>query len=72
MISVIKFEYAEQMARICWVYYFSKYIELTETVAFAVRKKYNQISFLHVYHHTTMLFVWWSAVKYAAGGQGSL
>jgi len=58
-----------QMASVCWVYYFSKYIELSETLLFILRKKFNQISFLHVYHHTSMLFVWWCGVKYVAGGQ---
>lgn len=63
---------AMRMASVCWCYYFSKYIELTETVFFAIRKKYNQISVLHVYHHTSMLFLWWLGIKYVAGGQSFL
>nr|XP_039252065.1 elongation of very long chain fatty acids protein 4-like [Styela clava] len=63
---------AIRMAKVCWWYYFSKYIELMETVFFALRKKYNQISVLHVYHHTSMLCIWWMGIKYVAGGQSFL
>lgn len=59
---------ALRMASVCWWYFISKYIELLDTAFFILRKKYNQVSFLHVYHHTTMLFNWWIAVKYIAGG----
>ncbi|MGH0182582.1 UNVERIFIED_CONTAM: hypothetical protein FKN15_023910 [Acipenser sinensis] len=38
-------------------------------VFFLLRKKNNQITFLHVYHHATMIFNWWAGVKYVAGGQ---
>lgn len=60
---------ALRMASVCWVYYFSKYFELGETVMFAMRKKYNQITFLHCYHHTTMVVLWWSVTKFVSGGQ---
>lgn len=60
---------ALRMASVCWVYYFSKYIEMGETVMFALRKKYNQITFLHCYHHTTMAVIWWSVCKFVTGGQ---
>lgn len=30
------------------------------------------MTFLHVYHHGSMLFNWWSGVKYVPGGQGML
>ncbi|XP_019148026.1 elongation of very long chain fatty acids protein AAEL008004-like isoform X2 [Corvus cornix cornix] len=32
-------------------------------------KKQEQVTFLHVYHHGSMLFSWWSGVKYVPGGQ---
>ncbi|XP_064890433.1 very long chain fatty acid elongase 4 isoform X1 [Columba livia] len=58
-----------QMARVCWWFFFSKVIELLDTVFFILRKKQEQVTFLHVYHHGTMLFNWWSGVKYVPGGQ---
>lgn len=44
-------------------------LNLTLQVFFILRKKNNQITFLHVYHHSTMLINWWLGVKFIAGGQ---
>nr|XP_057923225.1 ELOVL fatty acid elongase 8a [Doryrhamphus excisus] len=63
---------AMRMARVCWWFYFSKVVELSDTMFFILRKKNNQLTFLHVYHHTTMIFNWWAGVKYVAGGQSFL
>ncbi|XP_072779778.1 very long chain fatty acid elongase 4-like isoform X5 [Taeniopygia guttata] len=57
------------MARVCWWFFFSKVIELLDTVFLILRKKQEQVTFLHVYHHGSMLFNWWSGVKYVPGGQ---
>ncbi|KAM4782158.1 uncharacterized protein ACIQIH_005656 isoform 2-T3 [Cyanocitta cristata] len=58
---------AQQMARVCW-WFSSKAIELLDAVLI-LRKKQEQVTFLHVYHHGSMLFSWWSGVKYVPGGQ---
>ncbi|XP_041316274.1 elongation of very long chain fatty acids protein 4-like isoform X4 [Pyrgilauda ruficollis] len=58
-----------EMARVCWWFFFSKVIELLDTVFLILRKKQEQVTFLHVYHHGSMLFSWWSGVKYVPGGQ---
>ncbi|PRD25754.1 UNVERIFIED_CONTAM: Elovl4 [Trichonephila clavipes] len=34
-----------------WHYYLLKYLDLLDTVFFVLRKKYNQITLLHVVHH---------------------
>uniref|UniRef100_A0A8C5TEP2 Elongation of very long chain fatty acids protein n=1 Tax=Malurus cyaneus samueli TaxID=2593467 RepID=A0A8C5TEP2_9PASS len=60
---------AQQMARVCWWFFFSKVIELLDTVFLILRKKQEQVTFLHVYHHGSMIFNWWSGVKYVPGGQ---
>merc|ERR1712150_306769 len=60
---------AVRIANVCWWYFISKIIELLDTVFIILRKKNNQISFLHVYHHSSMLFNWWLGVRYVAGGQ---
>ena len=36
---------------------------------FILRKKNDQVTFLHVYHHASMFFLWWIGVKWVAGGQ---
>lgn len=45
-----------------------KLIDLSETMVFVMRKKDRQISFLHLYHHVTTLYITWISVKYFAGG----
>lgn len=58
-----------RLAKVSWWFYFSKIIELMDTVFFVLRKKNNQISFLHVYHHSTMPLLWWTGVKFVPGGE---
>ncbi|KAK5645110.1 hypothetical protein RI129_006410 [Pyrocoelia pectoralis] len=53
-----------------WSYFMLKLIDLIDTVFFVLRKKYSQISFLHVYHHTGMCVFGWVGTKYVAGGHG--
>uniref|UniRef100_A0A8C5Z882 Elongation of very long chain fatty acids protein 7 n=1 Tax=Marmota marmota marmota TaxID=9994 RepID=A0A8C5Z882_MARMA len=60
-----------RMAHTCWLYYFSKFIELLDTIFFVLRKKNSQVTFLHVFHHTIMPWTWWFGVKFAAGGLGT-
>lgn len=38
---------------------------------FVLRKKQNQISTLHIYHHCVMIAIPWGVLKYYPGGQGS-
>ncbi|NXJ93539.1 ELOV4 protein, partial [Corythaixoides concolor] len=61
--------YEVRIAAALWWYYVSKGIEYLDTVFFILRKKFNQISFLHVYHHFTMFTLWWIGIKWVAGGQ---
>ncbi|XP_059143062.1 elongation of very long chain fatty acids protein 7-like [Physella acuta] len=62
---------AVRMARVCWLFYISKFIELLDTVFFILRKKFNQVSFLHVFHHGIMPISWWFGVKLVPGGFGT-
>nr|CAD7463017.1 unnamed protein product [Timema tahoe] len=51
-----------------WWYYFSKLIEFCDTFFFILRKKSNQLTFLHVYHHSTMFSLWWIGIKWVPSG----
>ncbi|XP_046328876.2 elongation of very long chain fatty acids protein 7-like [Haliotis rufescens] len=62
---------AVRMAKVCWMFYISKFIELLDTIFFILRKKYNQASFLHVFHHGIMPISWWFGVKFVPGGFGT-
>lgn len=57
-----------RLASVIWFFFFSKLIEFSDTLFFILRKKNSQITFLHVYHHSTMPFLWWIAIKWFAGG----
>ena len=50
------------------LYYLSKILELLDSVFFILRGKYNQLSFLHVYHHSTMIALAWFNVNFLPGG----
>lgn len=59
------------MASGCWWYYFSKFTEFFDTIFFVMRKRYDQVSTLHVIHHGIMpVSVWWG-VKFTPGGHSS-
>lgn len=58
-----------RMAAALWMYYVTKLIDLIDTVVFVLRKKHNQITFLHLFHHISMVLNAWSGVKYVPGGQ---
>ncbi|CAK1553384.1 unnamed protein product [Leptosia nina] len=48
------------------IYYFLlvKIIDLLDTVFFILRKKNNQASFLHIYHHSSMIILTWLSLKH--------
>ncbi|XP_077995103.1 very long chain fatty acid elongase 4-like [Glandiceps talaboti] len=60
---------ALRLANATWLFYLSKIIEFMDTFIFILRKKNTQLSFLHVYHHSTMPMLWWIGVRWVAGGQ---
>lgn len=41
-----------------FVHYVSKFLDMFDTIFMVLRKKEDQISFLHVYHHLTIGFIW--------------
>lgn len=57
-----------RVSKVLWWYFFSKAIELMDTVLMILRKKMNQVTFLHVFHHATMLNIWWWVMMFIPGG----
>ncbi|XP_045534400.1 elongation of very long chain fatty acids protein [Papilio machaon] len=47
-----------------YYYFFAKVTELMDTIFFVLRKKYNQVTFLHIYHHSLMMWATWISLKY--------
>ncbi|KAK0086837.1 hypothetical protein PV326_005414 [Microctonus aethiopoides] len=55
-----------------WWYFFAKIIELLDTIFFVLRKKQNQVTFLHVYHHSLTALFSWGYLKFLPSEQGVL
>ncbi|XP_054835034.1 elongation of very long chain fatty acids protein 1 isoform X2 [Eublepharis macularius] len=62
---------ALRMVRVAWIFVFSKFIELIDTVIFILRKKNEQVTFLHVFHHSVLPWSWWWGASFGPGGMGS-
>nr|CAI5855023.1 unnamed protein product [Callosobruchus analis] len=63
-------EFQEVLSNGAWWYFFSKIVELLDTVFFVLRKKQSQVTFLHVYHHAITMFFSWGYLKFLPGEQG--
>jgi len=47
-----------------YLYYITKFVDLLDTVFFVLRKKYSQITTLHLYHHTVVPILGWMTIWY--------
>jgi len=59
------------MIHCCYIYYLSKFSEFIDTFCFVARKKFNQVSLLHVVHHGIMPMSVWPGARYFPGGHAS-
>ena len=57
-----------RVAFLVWVHYINKYVELLDTLWMILRKKNNQVSFLHCYHHVLLIWAWFLVCKVESGG----
>jgi elongation of very long chain fatty acids protein 4 len=55
-----------QLTRSLWYYFLLKIWDLVETGIFVLRKKNNQVSGLHLYHHVSTLSLMWIVMRYYA------
>lgn len=51
-----------------YLFFLTKLVELLDTVFFVLRKKKEQITFLHVFHHSVVPIFCWIGIKLAPGG----
>lgn len=47
------------VGNILYIFYLSKIWDFWDTIFIVIGKKWNQLSFLHVYHHTTIFLFYW-------------
>jgi elongation of very long chain fatty acids protein 4 len=57
-----------RISYLVWIHYNNKYVELLDTLWMILRKKNNQISFLHCYHHVLLIWSWFLVCKVESGG----
>lgn len=53
-----------------WYFIFLRMFEFLETIFFVLRKKQNQVSVLHVYHHISTVALLYLFLKYSGGVMG--
>jgi elongation of very long chain fatty acids protein 4 len=58
-----------RMAKVIHIFYCSKVLEFGDTVIMCLKKNFHQITFLHVYHHSSIFAIWWIVCFYAPGGE---
>lgn len=62
-----------KIVRLSYLFLITKYLDLIETVFFVLRKKYSQISNLHVYHHSAVPILVHMFIKISpSGGPGGM
>ena len=55
-----------------FLHYLCKYVDFLDTVIIVLRKKTDQLSFLHLYHHATVGLVWgWVINTWPTGGSAA-
>ncbi|CAG0903351.1 unnamed protein product [Darwinula stevensoni] len=62
---------AVRMVHAAWWFYFSKFVDWFDTLFFILRKKFDQVSLLHIVHHGIMPFSCWFGVKFTPGGHST-
>ena len=54
-----------------FLHYLCKYLDMIDTLIIVLRKKSEQLSFLHLWHHSTIVIVWgWVVNTWPTGAEG--
>lgn len=53
---------------VVWIHYMDKYLEFFDTFFMVLRGRMDQVSFLHMYHHVSIAWAWWFAMRSSPGG----
>ena len=59
---------APKIANLLWLFYVSKIWDFWDTIFIVLGKKWRQLSFLHVYHHTTIFLFYWLNINVCYDG----
>jgi elongation of very long chain fatty acids protein 4 len=67
-LSHVSAEAKRRFFRAMWYYYAQKYFEMLDTIFFIFRFSWRQVSFLHVYHHSSITIVTALFITYDSSG----
>ena len=56
--------YIDRQTYTCYLFYISKLVDIFDTIFIIIRGKWRQLTFLHVFHHTSVIFLGWMAIYY--------
>lgn len=51
------------VANLLWLFYISKLLDFFDTITIVLQKRWKQLSFLHVYHHSSIFCFYWLLVR---------
>jgi len=54
-----------RLVQVASMLFYVKFVELFDTILFILRKKFNQVSFLHVLHHSIVFILVWICCKFS-------
>ncbi|CAG7784791.1 unnamed protein product [Allacma fusca] len=60
------------IAQLMWYFFISKIVELMDTFWLILKKKGAPLTFLQVYHHSTIVFACWIGARFVPGGSSAL
>src|SRR5690606_23453790 len=58
-----------EMFRLFYAYFWVRFADFLDTIFFVLTKKFDHITFLHVYHHTMVMGNGWIWFQFGAEGQ---
>ncbi|ORC88377.1 elongation of very long chain fatty acids protein 4 [Trypanosoma theileri] len=58
-----------RVTKLVWLFYVSKIPEWMDTFVMCLKQNTRQITFLHLYHHSTIFFIWYICCCMAPGGE---
>ncbi|KEG13110.1 elongation of very long chain fatty acids protein 4 [Trypanosoma grayi] len=58
-----------RLAKLLWLFYMSKVPEWVDTFVMCLKRNTHQITFLHLYHHSSVFLLWYVTCALAPGGE---
>jgi len=63
----LNFPYTAKIEYFILVHYFSKLLDFVDTYLILCKKDFRRLSFLHIYHHSSILIIWGLLLHYNVG-----